>query len=72
MLQGGMKAVIWTDLFQGVVMLGGLLAIVVLGIYEVGGVRRVLSLSKEGGRLIFHKLVAVTTQHVTCSYVQRT
>jgi Na+/proline symporter len=62
-----MKAVIWTDLFQGVVMLGGLLAIVVLGIYEVGGVRRVLSLSEEGGRLIFHKLVAVIIQHVTCS-----
>ena len=27
--QGGMKAVVWTDVFQAIVMIGGLLAIVV-------------------------------------------
>ena len=28
-LQGGLRAVVWTDFFQGLVMIGGLVAIVV-------------------------------------------
>lgn len=28
-LQGGLRAVVWTDLFQGLVMIGGLVAIIV-------------------------------------------
>ena len=27
--QGGLRAVVWTDLFQGLVMIGGLVAIIV-------------------------------------------
>ena len=28
-MQGGLRAVVWTDLFQGLVMIGGLVAIIV-------------------------------------------
>ena len=28
--QGGMKAVVWTDVFQGLILLGGLIAVMVV------------------------------------------
>ncbi|NXN71866.1 SC5A5 protein, partial [Himantopus himantopus] len=39
--QGGMKAVIWTDVFQVVVMLSGFIAIIIRGVLLVGGPARV-------------------------------
>ncbi|KAK7505271.1 hypothetical protein BaRGS_00003433 [Batillaria attramentaria] len=44
---GGLKAVIWTDTFQMVIVLGGLLAIIIKGTLEAGGVNAVL---EPGGR----------------------
>lgn len=34
---GGLRAVVFTDLLQGVVMIGGCLMVLILGIYEMGG-----------------------------------
>ena len=48
-----MKAVIWNDVFQAVVMLGGLVAVVVKGSQEVGGFGRVWDLLEKGDRLKF-------------------
>lgn len=48
---GGMRAVIWTDVFQFVVMIGGLLAIIIKGLIAVGGVSNVIRLTTEEGRL---------------------
>ncbi|NXB95213.1 SC5A5 protein, partial [Vidua chalybeata] len=50
---GGMKAVIWTDVFQVLVMLAGFVAIAVRGALLVGGPAAVLSIAANGSRLNF-------------------
>ncbi|XP_059145437.1 sodium-coupled monocarboxylate transporter 1-like [Physella acuta] len=50
---GGMKAVIWTDVFQSVIMLAGILAIVIQGTLKVGGMSRVWEINEEWGRIKF-------------------
>ncbi|XP_032071076.1 sodium/iodide cotransporter [Thamnophis elegans] len=48
---GGMKAVIWTDVFQVFVMLSGFVAILVQGTLLVGGPGRVLSIAYNHSRV---------------------
>lgn len=55
LLQGGLKAVVWTDAIQGVFTLTAVLVIIILGISKVGGIQRVLELNNRGGRLEFFK-----------------
>ncbi|XP_061870770.1 sodium/iodide cotransporter [Colius striatus] len=50
---GGMKAVIWTDVFQVVVMLSGFVAIIIRGVLLVGGPARVLAIAANGSRVNF-------------------
>ncbi|XP_064614238.1 sodium-coupled monocarboxylate transporter 2-like [Liolophura sinensis] len=50
---GGMKAVVWTDVFQAVVMLTGLLAVVIQGTISVGGFGEVWKLNEDWGRIKF-------------------
>ncbi|XP_046563516.1 sodium-coupled monocarboxylate transporter 1-like, partial [Haliotis rubra] len=50
---GGMKAVVWADVFQCVVMLVGVLAIIIRGTYAVGGLREVWRINEEWGRIKF-------------------
>ena len=50
---GGIKAVIWTDVFQAVVMIGGMLAILVKGTVDVGGPGSVWNVAEQGGRINF-------------------
>ncbi|RMB89743.1 hypothetical protein DUI87_33758 [Hirundo rustica rustica] len=50
---GGMKAVIWTDVFQVFVMLSGFVAITIRGVLLVGGPAEVLSIAANGSRLNF-------------------
>ncbi|CAL1536058.1 unnamed protein product [Lymnaea stagnalis] len=50
---GGMKAVIWTDVFQSGVMLAGILAIVIQGVIKVGGLSRVWEINEQWGRIKF-------------------
>ncbi|NXG59463.1 SC5A5 protein, partial [Hemiprocne comata] len=50
---GGMKAVIWTDVFQVFVMLSGFIAIVIRGVLLVGGPARVLDIATNGSRVNF-------------------
>ncbi|XP_067653795.1 sodium-coupled monocarboxylate transporter 1-like [Haliotis asinina] len=50
---GGMKAVVWTDMFQSVVMFAGLLAIVIQGSIVVGGMEEVWRINEEWGRITF-------------------
>uniref|UniRef100_A0A8C5FUR8 Solute carrier family 5 member 5 n=1 Tax=Gadus morhua TaxID=8049 RepID=A0A8C5FUR8_GADMO len=52
--KGGMKAVIWTDVFQILVMLSGFLAIFIHGTVLVGGPARVLEIAYNGSRLNFN------------------
>lgn len=48
---GGLKAVIWTDVFQTVVMFAGQLAVIVVGTMKVGGMGRVWQLATEHGKI---------------------
>ncbi|KAF5909637.1 sodium-dependent multivitamin transporter-like, partial [Clarias magur] len=46
---GGLKAVIWTDVFQTVVMFAGQLAVVIVGVQKAGGISEVWRKVTEGG-----------------------
>ncbi|XP_046559505.1 uncharacterized protein LOC124268556 [Haliotis rubra] len=48
---GGLKAVIWTDVFQCIIMFSGMFAVLIKGTIDVGGVRKVWTTAYEGGRL---------------------
>nr|XP_020864752.1 sodium/iodide cotransporter isoform X3 [Phascolarctos cinereus] len=48
---GGMKAVIWTDVFQVFVMLSGFVAILIHGTLLVGGAQRVLYIAHNHSRV---------------------
>ncbi|CAN8201445.1 unnamed protein product, partial [Coccothraustes coccothraustes] len=50
---GGMKAVIWTDVFQVFVMLAGFVAVAIRGALLAGGPAEVLSMASNGSRLNF-------------------
>ncbi|CAF5223191.1 unnamed protein product, partial [Rotaria magnacalcarata] len=49
-----MKAVIWTDVLQAVVILVGLLAAIIQGFIALGGVRAAMSIASKGGRIEFN------------------
>uniref|UniRef100_A0A1A8KR05 Solute carrier family 5 (Sodium iodide symporter), member 5 n=2 Tax=Nothobranchius TaxID=28779 RepID=A0A1A8KR05_NOTKU len=52
---GGIKGVIWTDVFQIVIMLAGFMAIYVHGTILVGGPAQVLKIAYNGSRINFHE-----------------
>lgn len=49
--QGGFKAVVWTDVFQMIIMLAGFLAVIVQSVLLQGGVSVIFNISADGGRL---------------------
>ena len=57
-LQGGLKAVVWTDVFQSVIMLAGLVIVAVTGSIEVGGLQKVWEINREHGRINFFEYVS--------------
>ncbi|XP_075456789.1 sodium-coupled monocarboxylate transporter 1-like [Ascaphus truei] len=50
---GGLKAVIWTDAFQIVVMIAGFIAVIIRGVVVQGGIQNIINDSYYGGRLNF-------------------
>ncbi|XP_043577362.1 sodium/iodide cotransporter isoform X2 [Chiloscyllium plagiosum] len=50
---GGLKAVIWTDVFQIITMMSGFIAIMIRGTYLAGGVHGVLATAYNGSRINF-------------------
>ncbi|XP_072340950.1 sodium-coupled monocarboxylate transporter 1-like isoform X4 [Scyliorhinus torazame] len=50
---GGLKAVVWTDVFQIVIMVIGLVAVIVKALMLEGGINNVLNTAYHGGRLNF-------------------
>lgn len=56
---GGIRSVIWTDLFQALVMFLTLIVIVSKGVYDVGGVENLWKVNLEGGRLNFSILIRI-------------
>lgn len=53
---GGLKAVVWTDTLQTILMTGGVMFVMILGTIYVGGPGVVLEKSSESGRLEFFNL----------------
>ncbi|KAI1293058.1 Sodium-coupled monocarboxylate transporter 1 [Halotydeus destructor] len=49
--EGGMKAVIWTDVFQTIMMFGSMVLVVVKGIYDAGGPSVVIEKAYRTDRL---------------------
>ena len=52
---GGIKAVIWTDLFQSILMFTAMIIIIIKGTLDVGGVDVVWERSRLSNRLQFFK-----------------
>ena len=52
-LQGGLRAVVWTDTFQTFIVIAGLIAITVLGAKDLGGIEKVWKIADKGGRIYF-------------------
>ncbi|KAH9509625.1 Sodium-coupled monocarboxylate transporter 1 [Bulinus truncatus] len=50
---GGIKAVIWTDVFQSVVMLAGIMTIVIQGTLKVGSLSKVWDINNQWERIKF-------------------
>lgn len=53
--QGGIKAVVYTDAWQVMVMFLSMVVIVILGTVSMGGVSEVFSRATDGSRIIFSK-----------------
>lgn len=51
LLQGGLKAVIWTDVFQTIVMFAGQLAVIIVGTHQAGGIAEVWRKAQNGSRI---------------------
>ncbi|KAI3368650.1 hypothetical protein L3Q82_025660, partial [Scortum barcoo] len=62
---GGMKAVIWTDVFQIIVMLSGFVAIFIYGTVLVGGPGMVLEIANNASRINFNDFDADPRQRYT-------
>ncbi len=54
-LQGGMKAVMWTDVFQICMMFAGLIAVLIRGSQDQGGFSKIVDIMEEGERIEFFK-----------------
>lgn len=48
-----MKAVIWADVVQMVIIMIGCLVLVIMGSLKAGGIKKVFNIADDGGRLIF-------------------
>ena len=53
---GGMKATMWTDAFQVIMMMIGLLAIFIQGLIREGGFGQIWETNKENGRIEFFEM----------------
>ena len=52
---GGIKAVLWTDVFQSLLMFTAMIIIIVKGTSDVGGLEQVYQRALNGSRIEFDK-----------------
>ncbi|XP_054710669.1 putative sodium-dependent multivitamin transporter isoform X2 [Uloborus diversus] len=62
---GGIKAVLWTDVFQAILMFVGILVIIVRGCMDVGGFSNVFKIANIGGRLTVPSLTIDISERYT-------
>uniref|UniRef100_A0A0B6ZCF7 Sodium-coupled monocarboxylate transporter 1 n=1 Tax=Arion vulgaris TaxID=1028688 RepID=A0A0B6ZCF7_9EUPU len=53
---GGIKSVVWTDVFQTVIIFGGIIVILIKGSIDVGGMSKVVEIANSNGRIIFDEI----------------
>lgn len=53
---GGLKAVIWVDVFQALTIMTGFLSIIIVGSADFGGISNVMKINDAGGRIFFDEL----------------
>nr|XP_039267207.1 sodium-coupled monocarboxylate transporter 1-like [Styela clava] len=51
---GGLKAVIWTDVLQSILMLSGFVIVIIQGSINLGGFSNIWEAAQDGGRIDFH------------------
>lgn len=56
-LQGGLRAVVWADFIQALVMFGSMLLIAIKGTLDIGGLSVVLRRNRDSDRLEFPAFV---------------
>ena len=49
--QGGLRAVVWTDVIQTVIMFGAILLVIIKGTIDVGGISTVWERAWDSGRI---------------------
>lgn len=52
---GGLRAVVWTDTLQFLVMVGSVVTICIIGIFTIGGLSEVWTIADRGGRITLFK-----------------
>lgn len=53
--KGGLKAVVWTDVFQVGIMVAGFASVIIQAVVIQGGISTILNDAYNGGRLNFWK-----------------
>ncbi|XP_073998887.1 sodium-coupled monocarboxylate transporter 2-like isoform X2 [Rhodnius prolixus] len=48
---GGLKAVVWTDTLQAIVILASVISVIILGLQRVGGVSQMIQIGLKGDRI---------------------
>ncbi|KAL2732696.1 sodium-coupled monocarboxylate transporter 2-like [Vespula maculifrons] len=65
---GGLKAVVWTDMLQVIIMILAMLIVTVLGTWEVGGLSKVWQKAREANRIEFFNFdSSLYTRHTVWS-----
>ena len=68
--QGGIKAVMWTDAFQAIMMFGSFLAVIIKGNADAGGSHVVFDRNYQTRRIEFFNFdTALTTRHTVWSMI---
>ena len=49
---GGVEGVIWTDVIQGIILLGGAVLVIILGAYHVGGFGHITQDALANGKIV--------------------
>ncbi|XP_063222396.1 putative sodium-dependent multivitamin transporter isoform X7 [Bacillus rossius redtenbacheri] len=62
---GGIKAVVFTDFFQSLLMFAAVFAVIIKGAMDAGGLKEIWRIAGEGGRLQFDNVSADPTQRHT-------
>ena len=67
--QGGLKAVVWTDSIQALIMLSGMVTVCIMGTIQAGGINTVFNTANDIGRFNFNKYFV--SLNVMSKYMQR-